>query len=150
MQWVLFMCFSLAVVQASVMSLLKYFRGFLQPSSVPVSGVIPPSLCLWGSASWTCAARNELMSHLVKISSQNSHYLPSCVFVQIKELQVLASEVPGSEVWFKAYVKPNWQVHLVFFCKLNQESCRTSNRSSHCSLADSLGPSCFWASCCCL
>lgn len=37
MQWVLFMHFSLAFIQASVMCLLKCFKVFLQPS-----GVIPP------------------------------------------------------------------------------------------------------------
>lgn len=142
MQWVLFMHFSLAFIQASVMCWLKCFKVFLQPS-----GVIPPYPCLWGSSSWTCVARNGLTSQLVKISSQSSHYLPPCAFVHIKELQVPASEVPGSEVWFKAHIKPNGQVWLVFFYKLNQESCRTWNWSSHCSYTDSPGPSCFWASC---
>lgn len=46
------MHYFLAFIQASVMCLLQYFRGFLQPS-----GVIPPSLCLWGSSSWTCSQK---------------------------------------------------------------------------------------------
>lgn len=86
------MHFFLAFIQASVMCLLKYFRVFLQPS-----GVIPASPCLWGSSSWTCVARNGLTSQLVQISWQSSHSLPSRVFVHIKELQVPAGEVPGSE-----------------------------------------------------
>lgn len=42
--------------------------------------------------------------------------------MNIKELQVPASEVPGSEIWFKIPIKPNWQVWLFLPCKLHQES----------------------------
>lgn len=42
--------------------------------------------------------------------------------MNIKELQVPASEVPVSEVWFKIPIKPNWQVWLFLLCKLHQES----------------------------
>lgn len=42
--------------------------------------------------------------------------------MNIKELQVPASEVPESEVWFKIPIKPNWQVWLFLLRKLHQES----------------------------
>lgn len=141
MQWLFFMHFSLAFIQASVMCLLKYFRFlFVDQQYVPfhteshheVSPLhLPPPWRL------DFCGQRGLTSRLVKISSQweQSHYLPSFVFVNIKELQVPASEVPGSEVWFKVPITPNWQVVLFFICRLYQEPSRTSKLSSDCCLA---------------
>lgn len=141
MQWVLFMHFSLAFIQASVMCLLRYFRFFCNPvvsslhvpaSEVPPLGPVQPETG-WCHTWCRFHCRAVITFHLVSL----------CTSKSCKSQQ----EVPGSEVWFEAHIKPNWQVWLVFFCRLNQES-QTWKQSSHCSWTDSLGPSCFWASCC--